>query len=144
MGVFSHQYYSFPASFISVRWIFEYCCDFKVGDWFSVFLAFFLCIEKGAKKEKKKIHTLLGILRLFLILNLHIWNFQITCTIHFSIILSPLFSFLGISVNYQTKFLQVSDMVPDFQEFIYRGVTLIVFESLHYHRYFLEVLLLSD
>ena len=95
-------------------------------------------------KRGLKMHTFLRIFRLFLIQDLHIWNFQITCTIHFSINLSPLFTILGISVNYQTKFLQVSDMVPDFQECIYRGVTLIVFESLHNHRYFLKVLIVSD
>ena len=114
----------------------------KLGINFLFFWPSFSVLKKGPKRLK--MHTFLRILRLFLILDLHIWNFQITCTIHFSINLSPLFTILGISVNYQTQFLQVSDMVPDFQECIYRGVTLIVFESLHYHRYFLKVLILSD
>ena len=84
----------------------------------------FLFWKRG--QRRLKMHTFLKILILFLILDLHIWNFQIRCTIHFSINLRSLFTILGISVNYQTKFLQVSDMVPDFQEWIYRGVTLIV------------------
>ena len=47
----------------------------------------------------------------------------------FFIILSPLFSIFGIGINYQTKFPQVSDMVPDLKEFINNGATLLAFKS---------------
>ena len=143
MGVFLHKYYSFPAkiSYLYVEFS-KVAVISKLGINFLFFWPSFSVLRKGPKRLK--MHTFLRILRLFLILDLHLWNFQIMWTNHFSTNLNPLFIILGISVNYQTKFLQVSDMVPDFQECIDRGVTLIFFESLHCHRYFLKVLILSD
>ena len=49
--VFLHQNYSFPASYISVEFS-KIAVISKLGINFLFFLAFFLCIEKGAKKAK--------------------------------------------------------------------------------------------
>ena len=43
-----------------------------------------------------------------------------------------LYSNIILGVNCKTKFLQVSDMVTEFQDIINRGDTLVVLESLHY------------
>ena len=65
-------------------------------------------------------NTLLGILTH---LNTGPTHFKFSDNVYdlFSMNWCPLFSILGISINYQTNFLQVSDLVSDFEEFINNG-----------------------
>ena len=78
------------------------------------------------RPEKQKIDPQLWNYSNFRKFNVQIWNLQESCSIDVKTLPHLWFVNLIISINSATKFLQVFDMVPDFQEFINSDETLIV------------------
>ena len=91
---------------------------------FSLFGSFFNTEKEGQKI--KKIDPQLWNYRNFRKFNVQIWNLQESCSIDVRTLPHLWFVNLIICINSATKFLQVFDMVPDFQELINSDATLIV------------------
>ena len=91
---------------------------------FSLFWPLFQYRER--RPEKQKIDPHLWNISNFRKFNVQIWNLQKICSINVKTLPHLWFVNLIISINSATKFLQVFDMVPDFQELINSDATLIV------------------
>ena len=91
---------------------------------FSLFWPLFQYRER--RPEKQKIGPQLWNHSNFRKFNVQIWNLQESWSIDVKTLPHLRFVNLMISINSATKFLQVSDMVPDFQELINSDATLIV------------------